>query len=293
MGIVHEIFGKAASAVTMDDVQQFFEGKPLESQRLEFKSGDVDLTKLQKEVCAFLNAEGGLLIMGAPRESDATMKLELNHFPNDEILYRQITQGIVPVPEGVRVAQIPGDDGSVFLVEVPPSHNTPHQLQGSGTYYMRQGAIARPALHEEVERMFMDRRKANLDLQIEIERPDDALIIRLIIGNKSSISAYEPGFNFICTPVRFQDNSRFQVQNLARDNYLAEGQQWMQELEVYPSEPRFFIYCEYYCRDLSPRIKAAFAEILNNKVELLQIFNSDVHQDYHLWYEENLYLLND
>lgn len=293
LGWIKNIFDLSPPEIKLEDIKQFFGAYPHESQHLEFKSGDVDLSKIQKEVCAFLNSDGGLLILGAPREGDQSAMLVLNHFPDSETLFQQITSGIVPQPSGIKVLQIPGEDGSVFLIDIPESNITPHQMHGSGTYYMRQEAVSRPAMHEEVERMFMEKRKAVLDLQIEIERPDDALQIRLIVGNKSSISAYEPGFNFVCTPVRFQPENNFQLQSIANENYLAEGQQWLQKIEVYPSESRFFIHCQYYCRDVAPKTKAAFAEIINNKVELLSIFNSEMHPDYNHWYEENLYLLND
>ena len=288
------ILEKAGSDIKLADIREFFQRNPHESQHLEFKSGDVDMSKLRKEVCALLNSEGGLIILGSPREGGENAGvLELNHFPDASLLLQQIIQGVVPQPAGINVLQIPGDDGSVFLIDIPGSATPPHQLQGSGQYYIREGAVSRPALHHEVEMMFMENRKPSLDLQIEIERPDDALLIRLIIGNKSSVSAFEPGFNFIVNPVRFQEGNTYRVQQIAGNNYLAEGQQWMQELEVYPSEPRFFLHCQYYCRDVAPRVKAAFAEIHHNKVELLTIYNSDMHQNYDLWYEENLYLLND
>lgn len=293
MSKIEDIISKPISGLQFEDIRNFFAGSPREGQHLEFKSGEVELSKLQKEICAFLNSEGGVLILGAPREGDPSANPVLSHHPDSTSLHQQILNGIVPVPAGIKVLQLPAEGGSVFLVEVPASDIRPHQLPGSGTYYIRQGAVSRPALHEEVERMFMEQRKAVLDLQIEIERPDDALLIRLIISNKSSISAYEPGFNFVCSPVRFVDNGRFQLQNIANENYLAEGQQWLQQIEVFPSEPRFFIHCQYFCRDVAPKTKAAFAEIINNKVELLSIFNSEIHQDYTYWYEENLYLLND
>lgn len=289
-----EIIGKPLQEIQLSDISTFFSSNPRESAHLEFKSGDVDITKLRKEVCALLNHEGGLIILGAPREDQASSgEFVFSNFPDAAELHQQLVQGIVPQVEGINILQIPGDGGSVYLLDIPASPTPPHQLQGSGQYYIREGAVSRPALHEEVESMFMEQRRPSLDLKIEIERPDDALLVRLIIGNKSKISAFEPGFNFLVNPVRFQEGNVYRRQNIAANNYLAEGQQWVQEMEVYPSDSRFFLHCQYYCRDVVPRVKAAFAEIHNNKVELLTIYNSDMHQNYDLWYEENLYLLND
>ena len=293
MSFIESIIGERPENIGITQVQSFFASNPRESQHLEFKSGDVELLKIQKEICAFLNSEGGLLVLGAPREGDETFQPDLNHFPDSNLLLNQIANGIDPTPPGIKIYQIAGDDGSIFLVEVPQSQTPPHQLSGSGVYYMREAAVSRPAKHHEVERLILQRRKASLDLKIEIERPDDALLIRLIIGNSSSISAYEPGFNFACTPMRSVEGSSFQQQQIAKDNYLAEGQQWVHQIEVFPAATRFFMHCQYYCRDVAPKTKAAFAEIINNKVDLLSIYNSEMHSNYDLWYEENLYLLQD
>lgn len=289
-----EIIGKEANSLIMSDLAEFFAQHPREGLHLEFKSGEADFNKLRKEACAFLNTEGGLIILGAPRENnEVPPRPDLSDIDNAAYVLQQITNGIVPAPKGLRVHQVRGEDGSIFLIDVAASDIPPHQLQGSGQYYVREGAVSRPAMHEEVERMFMENRKPSLDLQIEIERPDDALVVRLIIGNKSSVSAVDPAYNFSLSPVRFESGKVFRRQNTAQGNFLAQDQRWMEELTIYPSEPRFFLNCQYYCRDVQPRVKAAFAEINHNKVELLSIFNSDLHSDYQSWYEENLYLLND
>lgn len=52
----------------MLDIKDFFSTRQEESSTLEFKSGEVDVTDIFKEITAFLNTEGGLLIIGAPRE---------------------------------------------------------------------------------------------------------------------------------------------------------------------------------------------------------------------------------
>ncbi len=293
MSRIEDVIGKSLTEIQLSDIRNFFLNDPRESEHLEFKSGEVDMAKLRKEVCALLNYEGGLIILGAPREDQAsTGEFTYSNFPDATTLHQMLIQGIVPPVEGINILQIPGETGNVFLLDIPASNISPHQLQGSGQYYIREGAVSRPALHEEVERMFMERRRPLLDLKIEIERPDDALLIRLVLGNKSSVSALEPGFNFGLNPARFQKTKTYRMQKIATGNYLAEGQQWVQEMEVYPGDSRFFLHCQYYCRDVVPRAKAAFAEIHNNKVELLTIYNSDMHQNYDLWYEENLYLLN-
>ena len=294
MSWTKEILNKPANQLGMSDLMEFFATTPREGLHLEFKSGEADFNKLRKEVCAFLNTEGGLLILGAPRESgDATPRPDFSAIDDAGYVLQQIVHGIVPAPSGLNISQVRSEEGSIFLVDIPQSETPPHQLQGSGQYYVREGAVSRPALHEEVERMFMEHRKPSLDLQIEIERPDDALLIRLIIGNKSNVSAVEPAYNFSLTPARFENDKVFRRQNIGRDNFLAQDQRWMEELTVYPSEPRFFLNCQYFCRDVQPRVKAAFAEVDGNKVELLSIFKSDHHSDFQSLYEENLYLLND
>lgn len=69
MSISKAIFGKDLFDLELRDLQSFFELGQEETEIIEFKTGDVSLEKIYSEVSAFLNTQGGLLIIGAPKEA--------------------------------------------------------------------------------------------------------------------------------------------------------------------------------------------------------------------------------
>lgn len=68
MNLSRTIFKKDIYDLEIADLIDFFSVSQEESSVLEFKSGDVTLEHVHREVSAFLNTEGGLLILGAPIE---------------------------------------------------------------------------------------------------------------------------------------------------------------------------------------------------------------------------------
>jgi len=64
-----QIFGKHIFDLNIEDVYSFFQLPREENQNLEFKSGEVQIESIYKEICAFLNSSGGFLIIGTPKET--------------------------------------------------------------------------------------------------------------------------------------------------------------------------------------------------------------------------------
>lgn len=299
MSFAKRFLGKELEQIEAADILRFFKQNRSEGHHLEFKSGEVHMDKILKEVCAFLNTEGGLLIVGAPREMSIPGMAEHrssfgepvpSEIRDPEVFAGQMLKGIEPAPVGVKLHQVRFSSGSVFLLDIPRSDHPPHQVRATGKYYLRERDMSRPARHSELEKMFLESRKAVLDLQIELERPADAVLVRLIFENKSTASAEEPAFAFEAFPVR--QSYKHQEQRIFKDNYLARGQRWVQEIEVLPRDPHFFIACQYYSKNVDVKLKAAFAEIQHKKIQILEVFNSEVHSDFQLWYNQNSHLLN-
>ncbi len=67
--MVEQIFNKEVYKVTLEELITFFQSEQEESALLEFKSGESSLEDIYKEVTAFVNTEGGILIIGAPKET--------------------------------------------------------------------------------------------------------------------------------------------------------------------------------------------------------------------------------
>ncbi len=299
---VEKYFGKPAQLVEAADIMRFFRQGHREGQHLEFKSGEVRMEKIMKVVGGFLNSSGGLLIVGAPRESDIPgMEDVRSSFgepdPNrrfeEESLYNAIINGITPKPTGVKIKQVRFNKGSVFLIEVAASEYPPHQVFHVGNYYLRKGDTTRPARHHEVERMFFENRRPNLDLQVELARFEDAIGMNLILSNQSTVSAESPGVNLEAFPVRNNGSSKLTQQNTWNDNYLAQSQRLEFEVELLPQQTVLFFIARYFCKDVPVRFKSAFVSVEHRKAGLIEVFDSQKHGDFRLWYDQHSYLLNE
>ena len=75
MGIIEDIFTKSPKELTLSDIHKLIDDKREESRTLEYKSPDIlkNPTDLSEWVSAFLNADGGLIVLGLC-ESDPKKK---------------------------------------------------------------------------------------------------------------------------------------------------------------------------------------------------------------------------
>lgn len=283
MSFLEKYFGKSATELEVRDILNFFKRSQTEGRHLEFKSGEAKIEKVLKEVTAFLNTEGGLLILGAPREADIPGMVKLrssfgepepSKITDSEFVYRKISEGIDPAPKGIFVQQVKFNSGSVFLIDVPASANPPHQLGATGTYYVREEDMSRPGLHTEVEKLFLKKRKADPQLKIMLEREPDSVLLTLNFFNASNVSADGLNFSLQCFPVRDQKDSRLSLEK-HRGSFLAKGENWQEQIEILPRETTAYISVRYHCRDVEVRQKSAFVEIGNRQVKVLESFNSE------------------
>ena len=79
MGIIEDIFTKPPNEVTLSDIQKLIDERREESRNLEYKSPDIlkKPSDLSEWVSAFLNADGGLIVLGLC-ESDPKKKNNIN-----------------------------------------------------------------------------------------------------------------------------------------------------------------------------------------------------------------------
>jgi len=193
------IFGKKLNDITLTDLEVFFSEEQEETSLLEFKSGGVLVDDIYKEVCAFLNTEGGVLIIGTPREErrNPTPKTEVTvchgeltptNYRGKDWLMASIISNISPPPTDIRIQEFHSDKGSHFIVEVPQSMTPPHQNNRDGKYYIRMERDARHAPHGVVEALFFKRQKADLGIAVSLSKRNehsDNIVLDLEIDNKS------------------------------------------------------------------------------------------------------------
>lgn len=202
---IEKIFGKTRSELKLADLTEYFSTPQEESSVVEFKSGEVEINDIFKEIAAFLNTEGGLLIIGAPRETKQNIgknvikvcegDLTYSNFKNKDWLYQKIASNIVPTPTDLKIEEFLTENGNVFLIDIPQSLNPPHQCSSDGKYYLRLERDAKPAPHGIIQALFNKRRVPILTADIIIEEiniKNDKIIVR--IKNESHIPAEKVAF---------------------------------------------------------------------------------------------------
>ena len=125
-----------------------------EGSTVEFKRDDVANHDLAKALVAFLNVEGGSVLLGV--EDDGAVagstRRRLEGWAS-EACRAKIDPPVIPLLAWSRDAA-PGKD--VLVVQVPQGPDKPYARVHNDrrTYYVRVGATSREASREELERMF-------------------------------------------------------------------------------------------------------------------------------------------
>ncbi|MEM9895307.1 MAG: ATP-binding protein [Bacteroidota bacterium] len=176
--LIAQLFDKPIGEISTEDIIKYFEVEREETASIEFKSGEVTIEDLFKEIAAFLNTEGGLVIVGAPRERKVTKgkkkfnvcqgELTYSSFRSKDWLFQKISTNISPVPLGFKIVELISEKGTIYLIDVPQSKIPPHQANSDGRYYLRLESEAKPAPHGLVQALFDKRRKPELSANIEL-----------------------------------------------------------------------------------------------------------------------------
>lgn len=190
------IFGKNLIQLTFDDISNFFVDEQEENSILEFKTGDVALEKIYQEVTAFLNTQGGILIIGAPLEKTKGDKkicqgsLTNSSYKNKDWLSQKIISNIQPPPAGINITERENNGIKIFICQIEQSVNPPHQCSSDGKYYIRLEAEAKFAPHGIVLALFNKRKVSELeiDLDTKINSSSDKLInVKIEVKNKNDV----------------------------------------------------------------------------------------------------------
>lgn len=195
-----KIFKLDLYEITIDILQKYFSSPQEETSIVEFKSGNVEIIDIYKEIAAFLNTEGGILIIGAPVEQKKKIgknilvycegELTSSKFKDKTWLSQKINSNIVPTPTGIKIQQIETDDGLIFILDIPQSIDPPHQVISDGRYYIRIETEAKPAPHGFVQAMFQKRKFPQLDAKISFENIAPNLTkFHISLSNLSKIPA--------------------------------------------------------------------------------------------------------
>jgi predicted HTH transcriptional regulator len=197
---IQKIFGKTRNELSIEDLSNYFSFPQEESSVIEFKSGGVEINDIFKEITAFLNTEGGLLIIGAPKEKTIQKgknkikvcqgELSYSSFRNKDWLYQKIASNVVPAPTDLKIEEFLTEKGNVFVIDTPQSLNPPHQASSDGRYYLRLERDAKPAPHGIVQALFNKRKVPKLIAEVDFDKVDEISDnVTVIIKNMSNIPA--------------------------------------------------------------------------------------------------------
>lgn len=198
----NKFLGKKLEDITIDDLLEYFSVEQEETTTIEFKSGEVSLEKIYPEICAFLNTNGGILIVGAPKKSIIKNKeiYKGNLIPSKDIkssfiLSQKISSAIVPAGLNITIKELDYQDGKVYVLDIPQSKYPPHQNSLDGKYYIRLESETTKAPHGLIQALFNKRQYPNLKADLFIKKDlDDKKHIVLRIYNESLITALKGGF---------------------------------------------------------------------------------------------------
>lgn len=166
LGYIEHFFGIKADDLNLEDIDKFIKRKLEESSILEYTRADAlkDRKDLCKEVSAFANSGGGLLIIGInederggkiyPKDitfSDGSVtKEDLDQIFNDNIEPPIKELKIVPKRKNKKTLEV------IFLVDIPKSKDIPHFVRPSN-FYKRLNFGIKPMTRDEIYGVFKER----------------------------------------------------------------------------------------------------------------------------------------
>jgi ATP-dependent DNA helicase RecG len=125
-----------------------------EDSGVEFKRDDVENHDLAKEIVAFLNFQGGIVLLGVDDDGSVkgTTRANLEEWVA-ELCRRKIEPAIIPYMSWMKDVE-PGKD--VFVVRIPTGPDKPYARVHNDrrNYFIRVGSTSREATQEELQRMF-------------------------------------------------------------------------------------------------------------------------------------------
>ena len=153
--------------------------------------------EIVKDISAFANADGGMLIFGI-REKDHLPDSLDDGVANQDISREWIEQilqsNITPPIVGIEILQIPiSAVKSYFVIQVPKSYRGPHQASDK-KYYKRYNFKSSPMDHYEIQDIASRRQRIPQSLMLDLEVDNHAF--KLVCINIGSEAVRDISFSF-------------------------------------------------------------------------------------------------
>ena len=185
------------------DLRALVQNAVQESVHLDYKRSDALATpsarnEISKDVSAFLNSDGGVLVYGIEEVGHVPSTIDAgtaNSTFSRERLEQLILSNISPRPDSVEVVQIElSPTHSAYAVGIPKGHK-PYQDSNSMRYYKRFNFLSAPMEHYEVEDLRVRHVRIERLVNVEIEIRH-GLLVDVVISNPGSVAAADVSFRF-------------------------------------------------------------------------------------------------
>ena len=207
---------------TIQDIERLIDLEIPESIWLDYKASPALSKKKKDEICkdvsAFANSDGGVLIYGVkeeytvPKEIDDgvdTSKISKEWI--DEILATNIT----PIISGIEIIEIKKTaNNSVFVVNIQKSFRGPHQSPDK-KYYKRSNARSAPMEHYEIEDIRNRRQVVPYFISIDVQVQDPW--VQLVVENTGSEPARDVKFIFSETFSWYKNSGNGELPNALKN----------------------------------------------------------------------------
>jgi hypothetical protein len=199
LGFIERFLKKEPNEVNNRDVEQFIQHRIEENLNLDYTHIETyhSFEELAKDVSAFANSEGGLIVLGVSEERIDDQKI----FPKEitwgdksltkERLEDNLIAKVHPTIDGLRILPVRKSNGSglvMFLIDIPQGLNPPY-MASEKKYYKRLNFRKYAMEHYEVADLFGRRRKPLLTLTSKLESIDVkdnqfVCTLRLLLANR-------------------------------------------------------------------------------------------------------------
>lgn len=187
---------------TSAEVERLIADQVQESLHLDYKEsagiGHKHRDEIAKDVSAFANSDGGLIIYGVVETGHLPIRIDagVDHQKfSREWLEQVIRSNVSPQIDDLRIAQIPiSSDRSLYAVSVSKSFRGPHQAPDK-KYYRRYNFQSVAMEDYEINDVRQRRKALGPLVTIDVELKN-SFVIYLTVSNKGDVQAEDVVFEF-------------------------------------------------------------------------------------------------
>lgn len=172
------------SYATLDDVQTIVTEQIPQGVNLEYKGSSILIDRDNNTVCktvsALANSAGGTFIIGIEMKNLVPVRID-DGTPcpsKRDWIYQIINGGTFPAVEAVEIQEFQTPTGTIYVIEVPPSPQAPHQ-SNDRKYYKRRGSHSEVMEHYEIEDVRNRPKRALMPLRAELHTQSILAYLRL------------------------------------------------------------------------------------------------------------------